>query len=667
MELKQYFAIAKRWAWLLITSLALGALVGLIASALETPTYKAATQIMVLRAPQEQANDYTYLSDQQLTQTYMQLMVTQPVLDKTSAIFGAPVRSSQISVNQISDTQTVIVAVEDKDPTHAAAIANALVQALIEQNEIIQASRYTQTEQSLHAQIAQIEGQINAMNSEINNVSAEKVIEQQKQVGEQIAALQNEAAQLQGEIAALKTAANQPAALAEKEARLNQVLPVLELYQQIYTDLVVLGKPVTSENDNSRLSQLQTTMQLYQQIYINLLNNLESIRLAKLQNTPNVVQIEAAAPPSRPVRPKPLTTIPLAGFVGALIAAVVAFIIEYTDDTIRSPEDVERILHLPIIGYIGSIELKESEAPDGYVFYHPRSPIAEAFRVLRTNLEYSTADAPLRSILITSAGPSEGKTTVAVNLAIIMAQGGKRVLLIDADMRRPRIHHIFGVSNQIGLSALFRRNAPAHTVIRPVEGIANLFLMTSGSPPPNPAELLDSAKMTRILEECKQIADIVIVDSPPSLVTDYQVLARKLDGTLLVIEPEETHAESAYAMLEQLQRVNARMLGVALNKIKRGAYYHGPQYYYRKEKYYAEDAGSSAPKLPSGGDISSEPMIFYKPETPHEARQPQPVYAALPRPQSAPVELTSGAVNKTDSYIIQEQEIEYWYDNASGD
>ncbi|GAB4546355.1 MAG: hypothetical protein Fur002_21330 [Anaerolineales bacterium] len=654
MELKQYAAIAKRWAWLIVTSLALGALLGVIASALETPAYKASTQIMVLRAPQEQANDYTYLSDQQLVQTYMQLLKTQPVLDKTSTILGDAVRSSQISVNQISDTQTVIVEVEDTNAQHAAAIANALVQALVEQNEIIQTSRYAQTEQSLHAQIAQIEAQINAMNSEIDNVSAEKVIEQQKQVGEQIAMLQNEAAQLQGEISALKTEASQQALLAEKEARLNQVLPVLELYQQIYTDLVVLGKPVTSGNDNSRLSQLQTTMQLYQQIYINLLNNLESIRLAKLQNTPNVVQIEAAFPPSKPVRPTPLTTIPLAGFTGMVIAAAVAFLLEYTDDTIRSPEDVERILNLPILGYISQIQLKESESPDGYVFYHPRSPVAEAFRALRTNLEYSNVDSPLRNILITSAGPSEGKTMVAVNLAIIMAQSGKRVLLIDADMRRPRIHRIFGVSNQIGLSALFRKNAPTHSVVRPVEGINNLFLMTSGNPPPNPAELLDSAKMTRILEECGQIADVVIVDSPPSLVTDYQVLARKMDGTLLVIEPEETHAESAYAMLEQLRRVNARVLGVTMNKIKHGAYYHGPQYYYRKDKYYVEDAGSASPKLPSGEAV--EPMVFYKADVPSATNEP--AYAALPSPRGN---------YETSSYIIQEQEIEYWYDHVSGD
>jgi capsular exopolysaccharide synthesis family protein len=696
MEIKLYLTMARRWAWLLITGLVLGAMVGLVVSILQSPVYQASTRILVMRAPQEKTNDYTYLSDQQLVQTYIQLLTTQPVLQKTSETLGSAVKASQVTVDQIGDTQAIQVTVEDENPQRASDIANILVQVLISQNEIIQFGRYASTEQSIQAQITQIENQIHVMGTEIENISNETVVEQQKQVEAQIAALQPEVTQLLSDIQTLKSSAtpNQQA-IAEKEARLNQVQPVLTLYQQTYTDLVVLGKPVTSNDNTTRLAQLQSTLQLYQQIYTNLLDNLESIRLARLQNTPNVVQIEAASPPSKPVRPQPITNTGLAAVVGLLLAGGIAFLIEYVDDTIRSPEDIERILKLPVIGYIGEMEVLPGEVADAHVLHHPRSPIAEAFRSLRTNLEFTNVDQNLTKILITSAGPSEGKTTIAINLATIIAQSGKRVLLIDADMRRPRVHTIFNISNKIGLSTLFRGNTPVQAVIRPVEGMENVFIMPSGSPPPNPTELLASAKMDLILKEASQLVDMIIVDSPPSLVADYQVLSTKLDGVLLIVQPGHTRADSASAMLEQLERVNGRALGVILNKITQDTYAYGGYhhyYYYRDktDKYYAlpEEQGkphlsTPLPPRPMAAleQPSEQPMEFYIPPgqvnsyveaaARHEQEPPRgrvEVYAPVKNMPAArpvttkPKRQADFNPNETSSYIIQERQLEYWYD-----
>jgi capsular exopolysaccharide synthesis family protein len=283
----------------------------------------------------------------------------------------------------------------------------------------------------------------------------------------------------------------------------------------------------------------------------------------------------------------------LAAVIGLLLAGGIAFLIDYLDDTVRTPDEVERIFNLPIIGYIGDIKVTPGEVVDGHVMKHPRSPVSEAFRSLRTNLEFANVDRPLNKILIASSGPGEGKTTVATSLATIMAQGGRRVLLIDADMRRPRIHSVFAISNRIGLSSLFRGNASVRSAMQAVPGLDNLFIIPSGNLPPNPTELLASARMNEILNEASQEVDVIVVDSPPSLVADYQVLATKMDGVILVVQPGFTHIDAAIAMLEQLKQVSARTLGVVLNKIQR----HNHYYPYKRGDYYIQQGVEVQPAV----------------------------------------------------------------------
>lgn len=702
MEIKDYIIMVRRWAWLLVIGLTLGAMGGFLGSIFQTPIYQASTRILVLRASQAEKNTDTYLSDQQLVQTYIQLLTTRPVLEGASALLGFNVEASQISVQQIRDVQAIQLTVEDADPARAANIANILVQVLISQNEVIQTGRYTLTEQSIQSQITQIETQISQMSAEIENVSTETVQLQLKQVEAQIATMQVEVTQLQNDIRQLTppTTNEQQFMLSEREARLNQIQPVLSLSQQIYADLLVLGKPSTSEDTTTRLSQLQTTLKLYQEIYINLLNNLEDIRLARLQNTPNVVSIESAIVPASPIRPRPVTNTGLSAVVGLLLAGGIAFLIEYLDDTIRTPEDIERILKLPVIGYIGNIDVGQGDAVDSHVLKHPRSPVSEAFRSLRTNLEFTNVDRALKKILVTSSGPGEGKTMIAVNLAAIIAQGGKRVLLLDADMRRPRVHKVFGLSNRVGLSTLFRGNMTVRSVMRPIADMENVFVITSGSLPPNPMELLASAKMDYILQEASHEVDVIVVDSPPSLVADFQVLATKLDGVLMVVQPGHTRADAAFAMLEQLGRVDGSMLGVVLNKIPRDSHYYGGYYHnyysHKRGEYYYQQEDEPQPQLPAGNQlIISLPQVESQP-------QPQPAGYFIPQQQQyesaksvadvfqprrqvevyAPpkdVPATLNVITKPrkrnvevyvaedSSYIIQQQQLEYWYDDQGGE
>ena len=204
-----------------------------------------------------------------------------------------------------------------------------------------------------------------------------------------------------------------------------------------------------------------------------------------------------------------------------LLALGIAFLIEYLDDTVKTPDDVSRVTGLSTLGAIA--RLKESGGPAQFISWlRTKSPESEAYRTLRTNIQFSSVDKPIRTLLVTSSGPGEGKSTTAANLAVVMAQTGQRVILVDTDLRRPVLHKVFGVPNNVGADdrAAGRRGCSLADYLQPTE-IDNLTVLTSGPIPPNPSELLGSHRMAHLIEELAQAADIVIFDSPPVLaVTD---------------------------------------------------------------------------------------------------------------------------------------------------
>jgi capsular exopolysaccharide synthesis family protein len=527
----------------------------------------------------------------------MQLLSTQPVLDGVSQRLGYEVQKSQIAVRQSQETQIINLTVEDTNPQRAAEIANALPQVLTEYNDNMQSGRYASTEESIRAQIAEVEAQINTLQTDVDQINTQSFQQQLAEVEAQIQPLQAEVSVLQQEIAALEPALRQEARtqIAEKQARIDQIQPLLTVYQEIYSNLVVLGQPVDSGAPrSSRLEQLQSTLDLYQNLYLNLLSSLETIRLARLQNTPNIVQIEPATMPSAPIRPRPLQNALLAGAVGLMLAAGIVFLVEYLDDAIKTTEDVERLLQVPVIGYIAELKHHPKSDEGLYVVRQPRSPVSEAFRLLRTNLEFAGVDRPIRTLLVTSTGPNDGKTTVAVNLAAIIGQSGRQVVMVDGDLRRPKVHRFLGMANQFGLSDLFRGSVTVPMVSQKAPNLENVSVITTGGLPPNPAELLASLRMDHILDEAARAADIVIVDSPPSLVADVQILAAKVDGVIVVVQPGRTKADAALATMEQLQRAGARVVGVVLNRIPRhradyyGGYRHYSPYYSGYQSYAAE-------------------------------------------------------------------------------
>ncbi len=351
-----------------------------------------------------------------------------------------------------------------------------------------------------------------------------------------------------------------------------------------------IGDP---EQQSERI-RLEGQLTQYRSSYSSLLQSFEELRLAEAQSISNVVQIDPAVAPDEPVRPRTLLNTALAAVVGGMLAVGGVFLIEALDDTIKSPEQVESALGLPVLGTIARIEQNHSDGKP-IVALEPRSPIAEAFRTLRTNIQFAGVDGRIRTLLITSAGPEEGKSSVCANLGTVMADGGCSTIILEADLRRPRMHRLLGLSQRQGLTDLYVQDLLSLDGALQDTEIAGLRAISSGELPPNPAELLGSARMGGILEGLLREADLVILDSSPAaVVTDPVVLSGKVDAVLLVVEPGRTELAAAQHAVTALRRAGARLIGVVLNNIplKRLGYYGSYRYQY-SNSYESDTEGGA--------------------------------------------------------------------------
>ena len=299
--------------------------------------------------------------------------------------------------------------------------------------------------------------------------------------------------------------------------------------------------------------------------------------------------VEAATLPTVPIGPNTGMTILLAAAIGLLLALGAAFLLDYLDDTLKTPDDVRAATNLVTLGAIARIE-GETAAEKLVTVSQPKSPNAEAYRILRTNLLFSALDNPPRTLLVTSSSPSEGKSTTLANLGVVMAQQGQQVVLVDSDLRRPTLHRLFQLPNSVGLTNALLHEHPNGMTFMQSTQVDNLSVLTTGPLPPNPAELLGSARFGELIKNLQQHADVILFDTPPALaVTDAPVLARQVDGVLLVIDAGATRRQWAVTAQETLEKVGANVLGVALNRLQP----KGSGYYYYYHHYYNDDEGGS--------------------------------------------------------------------------
>jgi succinoglycan biosynthesis transport protein ExoP len=305
----------------------------------------------------------------------------------------------------------------------------------------------------------------------------------------------------------------------------------------------------------------------------------------------NIRIVDKAEVPLIPVKPRIKLNILISVIMGTLLGLGLAFFFEYMDNTVKNTDDVERYVKLPLLGSVPIMKSKNGTLPETVTLSDPKSTISEAYRSIRTGIIFSSTNNQHQSLLVTSAEPKEGKTATTCNLAIAMAQAGNRVLLIDADMRKPKVHKVFNLDNSVGLSSLLVNQGKLEQAIQKTS-LPNLMVLTSGPIPPNPSELLGSEQMKKLLGGLKKGFDRVLVDSPPTVaVTDSTILSNTLDQTLLVVSSGQTSREVVLRCKQILSECASQMVGVVLNNfsIRHRDYYYSKYSYYYDYRYGEDD------------------------------------------------------------------------------
>lgn len=373
-------------------------------------------------------------------------------------------------------------------------------------------------------------------------------------------------------------------------------------------------------------SRLRRAMENNSKLYSLVLQRTTETDLTRMLRTTHVRMVDRALAPVTHISPRVTTNVSIGLAVGLALGLGLALVLSRLDRRIQSTRDAEA-LGLTILGVVPYFDpdadrstpekgppprakrkrerTPRSNAGDLIVHTHPMSAVAENFRTVRTNLMFMGGDEPLRTLAVTSANPREGKTTVTTNLAISIAQSGKTVLIIDTDLRRPRVHRMFGLSSRVGVTSILAGEATLESAVQDT-GVPNVHILACGPIPPNPSELLHRDRFARMVAEARSTYDFVIFDSPPlRAVTDAAVLAPQLDGTLVVVRPNQTTRDALSGALRQLRDVSAVVVGGVFNALdprsgardsSAGAYYYGREgYYYSSHEDDEETSQTNAP------------------------------------------------------------------------
>ena len=554
LDLRDYLRVLRRRKGVVVASVLVVVIGALVASALQTPVYRAKTELVLQARSTEALFDPDTgqpRNPERAVQTEIKLIESGPVQAAVEEELGVEV--PDVNASGAADTDIVEVSVEHTDPEQAALIANAYADAYIDFRRTQNVNDLLNAAQEIQAKIDELQVQIDAVDAG----------------GED-------------------------------------------------------GGEVT-DSERSQRDQLVSQQALFRQ-------QLDQLQVGAALKTGGAQIVTPAAAPSSPVRPTPIRSGVLAGVVGLILGVGLAFLFDYLDDSVRDKHDLDRATGgVPVLGLIPVVpDWKRAQRPMVVAREHPEGPTAEAYRALRTSVQFLGIDRTLRSVQITSSTAAEGKTTTVANLAVLFARAGHRVVAVDCDLRRPRLHAFFGLDNQVGFTTALLGDAPLSQAVQPVPEVSRLYVLPSGLVPPLPSELLSSHRTGAVLRTLEEEYDLVLIDSPPAVpVTDAAVLSSWVDGVILVANANMTSRRDFHRAVELLQQIEAPLIGTVLNQAAGEASYgdrYGYAYQYATKKDRAkarEDADAQIGQLRSPDSMPAPDSTSPRPSRPSRSSVPR--------------------------------------------
>lgn len=489
-----------------------------------------------------------------------------------------------LTIEPVRNSRLVNLHFDGRDPQKITTIVNTLADLYIRQDSQTRTKASREAVSWLMDQIALVKKKLEeSENALVTYMEQERItkspdFEKKQRETDLIETLKREQLRLEVEVSEISR---------RYGPRHPQMVKVLSELESVKSKLALETENMIDLNRKSaKYTILKREVDSNREIYDTLVKRAKETGVSEQLEASNIRVVDPAEVPESPIRPNKRNNIILAAMVGLILGISIAFFMEYIDNTIKEPEDVNAYVGLPFLGYVPSArkEAKTAEEIDLIVHQKPRSVISEAYRSIRTSVLFAFADKPAKTILMTSSNPQEGKTSATINMAITMANMGDNVLIVDADMRCSRLHKSFGLPKENGLSDYLVGNVDLDSAIKPTK-IKNLALLPAGSTPPNPAELLNSNKMKVLLEEAKKKFDRIIIDITPIItVTDAAIMANIVDGVIMLIRCGKVPIEVALRAKQKLQDAKANILGVLLNNVDYGkeSYYY--YYYYSDEE-----------------------------------------------------------------------------------
>lgn len=530
LSLQDYIAVLRRRRKVVIIAVLVSVATALLISLIQTPLYQAESELLLRRTPSQeilvdQAGQVRSAQDaERELNNEIRLIESRLVRDAVAEVYDGPLDVDDVTATApTSDSNDVLgISVVAADPATAQVLVNLYAETYLDLRQERQIEDLLAAGEEIQTRLDGLREQITEIRQPLDEIDAE--------------------------IATLP--AESPARLALEDER-----------AVVFTEVAPQLAPLESRASSFRgqLEQLEVTQDL--------------------TRAGGIEVLDPADQPESPVSPNTPANLVIGALVGLLGGVALAFAIDRVDDSIGSKEETERLTDLPTLGMIpkgaNAVDIDLVSSVD------PSAPAAEAYRSLRTSVKFLGLDTSLKTVLVTSAAASEGKTVTAANLATVLAQRGDRVLLVGADLRRPRIHDLFGAPQSPGLTTVLVGDATPESTIYSVEDVPGLYVMPPGPTPPNPAELLDSSRSRELFRSLRDAYEAVIVDAPPVLpVTDSLVLADNVDAVLVVVAYRETSKRGLTRAIELLTQVDAPLVGTVLNLVAAKEAYGGQPYRY---------------------------------------------------------------------------------------